>query len=65
MADIEDIIGKTSKPKDEPERIEIDGMCRCFWPFEYGLYDKKNKKLTTFCTKGHESIVENWELYDG
>lgn len=61
MARFDDFFGSKVESKDERERIEIDGMCECFWPFSHGLYDKSSKQVTIYCSnpeEQHQSIME-------
>jgi hypothetical protein len=65
MTNIDDILGNQSL-KVERIKIDIDGMCECFWPFEYGEYDAKNKKLTMYCSNPELShaITIDWVMED-
>lgn len=64
---IDDLLGRPT-PKDKREKIDdLGGICECFWPVDYGLYDKATKRLTFFCTnpeETHETTIE-MDLGDG
>jgi hypothetical protein len=71
MVDLNDILGKAKKVKEQ-ERLAIDGMCgyqiafgeSCYFPYDYGIYDPVNKKMTIICIKKHETVI-SWEMPDG
>ena len=69
MADIDALFAGTEENKED--RIEIDGMCDawiddspCYYPFDYGVFNRSEKKMDVYCVKGHKVTID-WVVENG